>query len=442
MTSTYHPVIASHRFGLGPRPGEIDLSRDGREWLLEQLVKPPSQPAMPSSGELMEVFAASRGKQDADARKKVRRALNASYRKQARTRLQGALVTESPFYQRLVYFWANHFAISADKPPAVALAGPLEAEAIAPHVTGYFPDMLRAVSQHVGMLSYLDNWQSFGPNSRIGSRRDRGLNENLAREILELHTLGVAGGYTQSDVQGLANILTGWTVNAGTRRDNGPIGSFRFEPYGHEPGTFTVMGRRYKEDGVRQGERVLADLARHPGTAEHLATKLLRHFVNDEPEPAAIAHVSQVYQRSRGYLPSVYEAMLELDGSWQSTPQKFKAPWDFVVSSLRAVNVDTLPDDKLVQSLALLGQPLYRPGSPAGWPDVAQRWDGPNAIMQRLEWSQAIASRFPASLDIQDLALSQFGPLLDQHLVLAVQRAESVTQAGVLLFMSPQFQRR
>ena len=190
-----------------------------------------------------------------------------------------AVNAEIGLVERLVWFWSNHFCVSADKIPS--MAGAYEREAIRPHVLGRFGDMLQAAEGHPAMLFYLDNWNSIGPNSVAGINRSRGLNENLAREILELHTLGVRSGYTQGDVTTFANVLTGWSMTATSNPDHG--GEFMFVKRMHEPGAKTVFGRSYTADGIEQGRAVLADLASHPATATHVAQKLAKHFIADQP---------------------------------------------------------------------------------------------------------------------------------------------------------------
>ena len=206
-------------------------------------------------------------------------------------RMNAALTTEAPLVERMVHFWANHFAISIDKLPVIGLGGLLEVEAIRPHVLGKFADMLLAVERHPAMLLYLDQAQSVGPHSRVGAasaargRRQVGLNENFAREIMELHTLGVRTGYSQADVTELARAMTGWTTAGITR---GPMvralgvgrtpGEFVFAPAIHQPGERQIMGRRSAAGGADQAERIMRDLAAHPATATHIATKLARHF--------------------------------------------------------------------------------------------------------------------------------------------------------------------
>ena len=228
-----------------------------------------------------------------------------TFRAEALARLQRGIIADCGFAERLVVFWSNHFCISANKGgPARMWAGSFEREAIRPYVLGRFGDMLKAVEQHPAMLFFLDNQQSLGPDSRAGKNRNRGLNENLAREILELHTLGVGGGYTQDDVTSLANIITGWTY-AGRLGQFGAPGTFVFNANAHQPGAQRVMGKIYDAAGVAQGEAVLADIARHPSTAKFIAGKFARHFVADDPPPALVARLADVFTRTDGDLKAL-----------------------------------------------------------------------------------------------------------------------------------------
>ena len=233
-----------------------------------------------------------------------------TYRAEALARLQRAVIADCGFVERLVVFWSNHFCISANKGALARMwAGSFEREAIRPHVLGRFGDMLKAVEQHPAMLFYLDNQQSLGPDSRAGQNRKRGLNENLAREIMELHTLGVGGGYSQDDVTSLARIITGWTF-AGRQGQLGAPGSFVFNANAHEPGAQPLLGKTYRDNGVAQGEAALADIARHPSTANFIATKFARHFVADDPPPALVARLQQVFHSSDGDLRALALALV------------------------------------------------------------------------------------------------------------------------------------
>ena len=395
---------------------------------------------------------------DAEAKaaaKVLRDAYLPHYRAQVLARAQSATLTKRPFAERLAHFWSNHFAISADKGAIFGLAGTLENEAVRPHVNGRFVDMLTAVEQHPAMIAFLDNQYSVGTDSVAAqmaqrqasagnaSKRAFGINENLAREILELHTLGVDGGYTQHDVTSFAQIITGWSIGGGKGRlAGGQTGRFFFRDNLHEPGTKIFLGKRYPEDGKAQGEAVLEDLARHPSTARFIATKLVRHFVADEPPPKAVERVARAFVKSDGDLPQVYSALIDSPEAWDATPRKFKTPEDFVFSTLRAF--DTAPNkaEEVIRSFELLGQRQYTPGSPAGWPDISKAWDGSDALMHRVLWASHVAERFEQGIDPGDFAASALGSYVRTDTLTALRRAASGTQALALLLMSPEFQRR
>jgi uncharacterized protein (DUF1800 family) len=468
-------AIATGRFGYGARPGELAAAAsDARGWLTAQLDRQAAAPAelagLAPGAEILGRFLAVRAEREAARRaaaqdgadavqqiaKRVREALVPHYLAQAAARTRIALGSPASFRERLVQFWTNHFAVSVDKPICLGTAGALENEAIRPRVCGRFTDLLLAVETHPAMITYLDNQQSVGPNSELGARANRrrligggapraraGLNENLAREILELHTLGVDGGYSQGDVTSFAAVLTGWSIGGGQgRRAQGAPGTFQFRAALHEPGARTVLGRRYAEGGFGQGEAVLRDLAAQPATARHLAVKLARHFVADEPPPALVERLTQAYRAADGDLPTVYAALVGWDGAWEPVPQKFKTPSDFVYSSLRALGLVPQEPKALLAGFEALGQRHYSPGSPAGWPDRAQDWDGADALMKRIEWSVALADRVGnahSALATLDAAL---GPLGGEHTRTALARAASGSQALALMLMSPDFQRR
>ncbi len=333
-----------------------------------------------------------------------------------------------------------------------AIAGLYENEAIRPHVTGNFADLLIACEQHPAMITYLDNQRSIGPNSTLGRRANRfqrertiGINENLAREILELHTLGVDGGYTQDDVTTFAKVITGWSIGGATdtgRFADGTPGAFEFRELIHEPGAHTVLGRRYPQSGVDQGEAVLRDLATHPSTARFLATKLATHFVADEPPADLVDELAATYLEHGGDLTPVYEALVGSDAAWSQVHSKYKSPHDFVISTLRAF--DHIPDDSrfIVGALDLMGQTPYRPGSPAGWPDTADHWGGADALYKRIEWSNTVARITGSRINPVDLGDAVLGPAFGTETRKAISRAESDIQGMTLLLASPDFQRR
>src|SRR5438067_4598773 len=362
-------AIALNRFGLGARAADPEPG-DPKRWLLSQFdrfePRPQALAAVPNRSAVVQqlgdylaearmerqtkrqpvqaaavapTMTAKRGDELPDStRKFLRQGIREDYVVMTGARLSSALTTTSPFVERLVHFWANHFAVSVDKLPVVGLAGLLEFEAIRPHVLGKFPDMLLAVEQHPAMLVFLDQAQSIGPDSPAGrfiaarQGKQRGLNENLAREIIELHTLGVRTGYSQADVTEFARALTGWTVSglgrgpAARMLGNAPAGQFQFAAMLHEPGERIIMGRRYGQDGEQQAKSILLDLAANPATAKHIATKLARHFAGDEPPPAMVDRLKEAYLRSGGDLPNVYRAMVGLTTKKKTQQDKLHNP--------------------------------------------------------------------------------------------------------------------
>ena len=354
----------------------------------------------------------------------------------------------------MVHFWSNHFAVSADKLTVIGMAGPFEFEAIRPHVLGRFGDMLLAAEQHPAMLLYLDQAQSVGPDSTLGTLaatfgRNAGLNENLAREILELHTLGVHGGYGQADVTEFARALTGWTVNGLARGParraiggSGTPGSFHFAGAIHQPGRRVIMGRAYDQRGEAQARAVLSDLAAHPATAAHLAAKLARHFAGDDPPPALVERLGAAYLKSGGDLPTLYRVLIEAPETWQPARSKFRTPWDWSIAALRGIGVRQIEGRQMAGLLNQLGQPLWRPGSPAGYDDIAASWAGPDALVRRVEAAERFAMRAGGLVDARSLAAAPARQRLGPATVQAIARAESPEQGLALLLVSPEFLRR
>jgi len=365
-----------------------------------------------------------------------------TYRTEALARLQRAVIADCGFLERLVVFWSNHFCISASKGELARIwAGSFEREAIRPHVLGRFGDMLKAVEQHPAMLFFLDNQQSLGPDSRAGQNRKRGLNENLAREIMELHTLGVGGGYSQDDVTSLARIITGWTF-AGRQGQLGVPGSFVFNANAHQPGAQRLLGKIYENNGVAQGEAALADIARHPSTAKFIATKFARHFVADDPPPALVARLQEVFRKSDGDLRALATALLDSDEAWQAPRTKLRSPYEFLVAAGRLLA--RIPEDpgQYLGGLNLLGQPLWSPAGPNGFPDTNAAWAAPEGMKLRLDISAQIASRLAGNIDPRDLLELAADDAASPETWNTIERAESRQQALALLLMSPEFQRR
>jgi uncharacterized protein (DUF1800 family) len=361
------------------------------------------------------------------------------YLAEAKARIQAALGAEIGFLERLVWFWSNHFCVSADKGNVRQICGAYEREVIRANVLGRFSDMLLAAESHPAMLLYLDNARSIGPDSIAGLRQKRGLNENLAREILELHTLGVRTVYTQEDVTRFANVITGWTF-VPFRQDPVRGGEFEFNPRMHQPGAQTVIGRSYPDAGMQQGRDVLAVLARHPATAKHVAAKLARHFVADEPPPALVERLATRFLATQGDLKEVTKALVAAPEAWEAPRAKLKRPGEWVVGMLRAAGI-TPPDiGPVMQAHNLLGEPLWRPSAPKGFADESAPWlDG---LAQRLDIANQFARRLGAEADPREVFEQALAPLASSETRQAVLRAESRPQALALLFMAPEFQRR
>jgi uncharacterized protein (DUF1800 family) len=465
-------AIAAHRFGLG----EPDLGRlhgDARGWLREQL---GAADAQRGSGLLTAAQALHRYhdmlRRQSERGKPAPRAMDREFvddlrelvGQDVRARLATAASSERPFAERLVLFWSNHFTVSVTKATVRGLAGPFEREAIRPHIAGRFETLLKAAVVHPAMLRYLDNDRSAGPNSpaaRPGPRpqtlrraqmpddepkpaaRRRGLNENLARELLELHTLGAAsaraGVYGQADVGALASLLTGWRV-APAPRDEPDMPMF--DPAWHEPGPKVVLGKSYPEGPQALGA-VLRDLAAHPATGRFIAFKLARHFVADNPPPALVENLADTYRRSDGDLSELYRALIDAPQAWEPQPAKLKTPEEFVLSAARLLGMgarafEREPDGGMRE----LGQRPQGAPSPAGWPDRAEDWLGPEAVWKRIEWSARIAERGGRETDARALARASLGPWLSASTAQQIERAADGSQAVALLLMAPEFQRR
>jgi uncharacterized protein (DUF1800 family) len=400
---------ALNRFGLGARIGERQRLSDPKAWLRRQLDGGPPEIQPPPAATPAAIAAAIRAfrgpaRQTPQQRQQLRRALVNIGAQESIAALTMRVATERPFVERLVAFWSNHLCVStAAKVLVVPLAGSYEREAIRPHVLGRFEDLVLASAQHPAMLVYLDNLQSIGPGSR-GAQRGRGrrgLNENYARELMELHTLGVNGGYTQQDVQELAKILTGWTVsglqNAGLRARGSAPGTqadigFGFQALLHEPGARTVLGVKYSDGGVEQGERVIRDLCRHPSTATFVATKLVTHFVADDPPAAAVERIARVFRSTGGDLRAVSAALIDLPEAWAGGPKKFRTPQDWLVAVLRAVDAPAV-NAMTPPVLRQLRHPLWAPQAPKGFGDMMPEWADPDSLLNRAELARTLARR-------------------------------------------------
>ena len=473
-STTLLAALAAHRLGLG-EPDLAVVGSDARGWLKAQIGPADLQLGanLPSLTEAFARQVASRqtGSDEAKA------ALRLQSQNDIRARLVTAGSSRRPFAERLALFWCNHFTVSLGKGSSQGLVGAFEREAIRPRIAGRFADLLEAAVSHPAMLRYLDNHLSAGPQSLVVQRLRRraaianvtdpkpprltGLNENLAREVLELHTLGVTGGggvygpwggYEQADVTSLAAVLAGWRgpreqayapgAASGAPTAGSGIGPDAFDPIWQQPGIKNVLGKSYAE-GPQALRAVLDDLARHPSTARFIATKLARHLVADQPPPALVARLAARFTETDGNLAAVYTALIDAPETWAGTGAKLKTPEEFVISSARLLRVgDKLASRAPDAGLGAMGQRPQSAPSPAGWSDLAADWLGPEAVWQRVEWAVQVSERMGGATDARALAAASLGPLLSDTTGFQISRAADGPQALTLLLMSPEFQRR
>ncbi len=459
-------TVTALRFGLGlPLPAG---SAVGGAAMLAALAAPGTgtdDPAMPPIAEVMtrihDFETALRARRQARRASGERRAapeieaaheaaqvaINTATLARSRAMLARALGAPDGFRERLALFWADHFAVAAREAAHRELPGALVEQAIRPHLTGRFADLLMAVETHPAMLIYLDQSASFGPTSAIGLRRGRGLNENLARELLELHTLGVGAGYGQDDVRELAELLTGLAL----RKREG----FHFQSRRAEPGAETVLGVVYPEDpadGMAPIRAVLSDLARRPETARHVSAKIAVHFVADDPDPGLIAAMEGAWLATDGDLMAVYAALLAHPAAWAAPGAKVRRPVEFVLASLRALGLGTADvlalearhfNRLILQPMAGMGQAWQAPGGPDGWPEAAEAWISPQGLGARIRWAMEAPARLvPALPDPRALVAIALGDVAGARLVRAVGGAESRAEGVGLVLASPEFNRR
>jgi uncharacterized protein (DUF1800 family) len=463
--------LAFSRFGLGPRPGDLArIGSDPAAALLDEIADPTSffisgpdlpdsvqaftdlrhfqrarqlakdvsgTPEKPMDALLPKAVIAANGRVTVPGVPSPEDLMNA----EIEARLSRVRDVPIGFGERLVAFWANHFAVQAATNEVVrGLAGPFEREAIRPYVLGKFGDMALASTQHPAMLTSLNNDVSIGPNSPQGRKSGKGLNENLGRELMELHTVGVDGGYTQADVTSFAKVLTGWTYGH-NESDPEHYGSFVFHNYAHEPGPQTVMGKVYAQKGVDQGLAVIADLARHPATAKHIASQFAGYFVADNPPASLVSRLADVFQKTQGDLKALTIALVKSPEAWSTPVGKLRTPQEFLWASARAVDFEANAPF-INRTLNDLGEPLWNPPSPQGFKDDAATWLAPDAMTTRVDVAELVASRTKGVDDPRQLATDLFGASLSSDTQTAIDRAESRNQALALLLMSPEFQRR
>jgi len=387
LTPQYKARVAFMRFGLGPKPGGPGRmgmqANSALEACLNELNNPavalinnPDLPTLEQCG-----FFGLRQNMPGD------RPVDGLFTQERIARFAKYTEPEVGFVERLVLFWSNHFSLFPNSDLVRATMGHVEREVIRRHVLGNFSDLLRGVIAHPAMIRRLDQQNSIGPNSVEGLRTRRGLNENLAREILELFTVGVNGGFTQADVTSMAHILSGWTFERNINQPN--AGAFIFNANGHEPGAFTLMKTSFAQPGQAKGIAALDMLAKHPRTAEHIAFKLILHFITDDPPRSAVRSLSRVFLRTGGNLRAVSEALLRLPLAWSHPMNRIRQPQEWLVSMARAVGFGPSKGDLMFQRfanwgwLSALNQPYWHCPTPDGHPDLNYFWLAPNSMRLR-----------------------------------------------------------
>ncbi len=448
--------IALNRFGLGGSITSVQgLPEDPKGWIKRQITSdqriPQSLAGFRNSADILKDIHVARKNGPDQLREVTRAAYRADYQSELLSRTFEIIKSVHPFRERMVLFWSNHFTVSTSKRLIGPAAPAFEREAIRPHVFGKFSDLLKAASRHPVMISYLDNHVSIGAASRIGKRRMRKskgaktLNENLAREILELHTLGVNGGYAQEDVIELANVISGWShggIRLGKKDDRDIHGGFEFREEFHQPGSKKILGKTYEEAGEKEGLKALEDLAAHPSTAKFIATKLARHFISDDPPQSVIEQLADTFLQTGGDLEAVSKALIELEEVWQDPLPKIKTPYELVVSAHRVFSDAKLRKREINEPLRELAHIPFTAASPAGWPDTGNLWLSPEALMRRIEWLRRFSAKVKIREDPKVILENTIGAVSNDDVRLWVERAPSPDAAVALVLASAEFQRR
>jgi uncharacterized protein (DUF1800 family) len=444
-------LIALNKFGLGARPDDRTLiADDPKAWLVTQIdtYRPETSGfrEFENSQAILKAIHEARASGNKEIRKNINRKYRQNLKKEIIARVNFGVKTDTPFAERMVYFWSNHFTTSGTRKIIAGAIPAYEREAVRPNVFGKFGDMLAAVTSHPVMLTYLDNAISIGANSKQGKRRKKTMNENLAREILELHTLSVNGGYTQKDVMAFAKALTGWSHGGfgGKRRDKeGRVhGKFEFIPQIHEPGSKSILGKSYPEAGVDEVRRILKDLAAHPSTARFLATKMAAHFIADDPPEDAVRILANTYIETGGDLGAMSRQLVEIEAIWQAPLSKVKTPYELMISVMRAMDGTGVRNNKLRSGLEVLGHSPFMAGSPQGWSDQSDHWLTPVSLMRRIEWVRSMTAGTSSDLNPSRLLEQTIGPIAGEPVRQMVAGGASPAESFALLFASAEFQRR
>lgn len=436
-------TISAFRFGYGFHPDQRPPR--GPDDLMREVRQPDVQlQGGPSPAERHALFRDFLAERKAKAGGNAARlAIRALVNDDLAARLRAPIVSRTGFYERLATFWSDHFTVAMRGQTTRVIVGRHEVDAIRPHIAGNFRDMLRAATTHPAMLMFLNQSQSIGPNSPAGKRNSRGLNENLAREILELHTLGVGADYTQADIRQFALLLTGL-------RSSPKTGEVEFVRNRGEPGAKTVLGRRYggARHELRDIRDALDDIARHPATGRHIAHKLATHFVSDAPSPGLVDAIAAAFAAHDGALLPVYEALLTHPDSWRDFGTKIKQPFDFVVSSLRAAGGAKAPmwrrkNGRLaISALRLMNQPLLTAPGPDGWPEGARDWINAQGLSARLRWASDLGRTMGRDVDPRAFMALALSDAVRAETVFAVTNAAEKWEGVALTLASPEFNRR
>jgi uncharacterized protein (DUF1800 family) len=437
----------------GPRASDLDdvRRRGARAWIERQLQAPWNDDAIEARLKTLDTLGMQPQSLIGSGGKTILSQLTAQ-------KVHRAAYSEQQLYELMVDFWMNHFNVYYEKGATRWYTTGYERDAIRPHALGNFRDMLRATARHPAMLIYLDNWQSTGPDSpsarwaRKAGRPEPSLNENYARELLELHTLGVDGGYTQNDVVEVARVFSGWTVDGPSEG-----GGFSFSDNRHDDGEKTVLGVKIAAGGgVEEGERVLDVLVSHPSTAEHIARKLCRRFVADEPPRSLVYRVAGAFRGSGGDIRTALRELLhspEFNAS-ASFRAKVKSPLELAVSSVRALGADVRETDGLSSAVAAMGQPLYLCAPPTGYPDTAVAWLSPGGFLKRIEFASDLCDGDVRGVRVRlqrrvqwdwlrsSLLEGEVSEATAQALREALSAQASPQRVMALAIGSPEFQRR
>jgi len=421
---------AAIRFGLGARP-EAPVPADPPAWLAAQVAPLPELPG-PS---LKDIQAALRAQ-----RRDIRHpGVGDIFRTEATAWATRMIATRSPFAERWANFWTNHFTVSRRAFQTTPWLGHYQRAAIRTACFGRFEDLLLAAYRHPAMLGYLDQTNSTGPTSPVG-RRGRGLNENLARECLELHTVTTAARFAQQDVAALARILTGWSFGRGEQFSEAD--GFLFRADAHEPGSKRLLGREFPP-GEEGGATALRFLANHPSTCRALATKLARHFIADTPSRAALSWIEGAFRDSRGDLAAVARAIFA-EPEAQAPLRKLRSGQDYAIAMLRGLGLGAEAAPVLLATMTRLNQSLWNAPAPDGWSDAAGEWAAPEQLMRRLDWATELGGRAASSggTDPEALAETLLGPLARTETMSVMRRTGAGRDAIVVLLASPEAQRR